>query len=236
MVECNLTSSSSSTPLSPLHSNRNPSPSNPHRWSNKHPLEYTLQLPLRTRQRRLHIDRPVPGPLDDQLLRFRPPSIATFVTSGTMPSFSHRRSLAAAWICRITSRMIALSIEICLYSCSARCPCDGRPFRGVALQAGLHHVEQPGISTRHAGQSLRQRRKGDLEGALDDREEALVLGESVPGRPLIHHLVENAAQRPHVGGAANLRGRAGKRPRGRPCRRQSRSRGALPARCRRACP
>ena len=126
MVECNLTSSSSSTPLSPLHSNRNPSPSNPHRWSNKHPLEYTLQLPLRTRQRRLHIDRPVPGPLDDQLLRFRPPSIATFVTSGTMPSFSHRRSLAAAWICRITSRMIALSIEICLYSCSARCPCGCR--------------------------------------------------------------------------------------------------------------
>lgn len=61
------------------------------------------------------------------------------------------------------------------------------------------------FSRQAIDQRLRQRRERDLEGALDDREEALVLGKPVPRRSLVHHLVEDAAKRPDVRRPADLR-------------------------------
>ena len=67
-------------------------------YSNKHTRVHTLhrQLPLRIRQRRLHINGSIPRPLNHQFLPFTPFSTPTFVTSCTIPSFSHLRSLAAS--------------------------------------------------------------------------------------------------------------------------------------------
>lgn len=122
----------------------------------------------------------------------------------------------------MTSRMISLSIAFCLYSCIARQPCgcrngccnspSGPSIVGRSAASRWRHdrntsSSQGFLSVIYVGKGLRKRGKRDVVGGMSDGDQLLRERKRPPGRLLVDHLVENAAERPHVAGAANLRSR-----------------------------
>lgn len=173
-------------------------------------------------QRLHHIDGQIPGTLNDQLL------LLTLLPHFHLRYLRHHPRYLPSWIMRALPhlpndlahnlvvhrilfvelhRATALRLQERMLQQPVR-SVNRRPNRRLALETGAQHVQQPGVSVSHCnGKRLRKRGKRDFVGGMGDGDQLLGERKRSPGRLLVDHLVENAAEGPHVAGATNLRSR-----------------------------